>query len=156
MSLRHEFNAQPKTFDGKQDHRTKQSFKEDCDINNLLKRAQREGSLSHLAKYEGEYGDFANVDLHQAMNQITRGRQIFSELPSEMRREFNQDPVEFFKFVNNPDNVDKLTDLFPALAKPGTYQLDVRGNTPPGATLEPAPAPEPEPTPDTPPETPPE
>ena len=40
------------------DGRTKQAFKDSCDINKMLKKAQTVGSLSHLLKYpEAVYGD---------------------------------------------------------------------------------------------------
>jgi hypothetical protein len=41
------------------DGRTKQAFADSCDINKLLKKAQRTGSISHLMKYpEATYGEF--------------------------------------------------------------------------------------------------
>ena len=38
---------QPKYKDG----RTKQAFKDQCDINKMLAKAQRTGSIAHLNKY---------------------------------------------------------------------------------------------------------
>ena len=41
------------------DGRTKQSFKDQCDINKILKRAQVKGGLAHVQKYpEAVYGEF--------------------------------------------------------------------------------------------------
>ena len=100
--------------------RTKQSFKDSTDINKILRKAQRTGTISHLAKHGAVYGDFSDVpDLLTAMNRVNRGREIFEELPSELRREFNGDMFQFFEYVNNPQNVDKLADLLPGLAEPG-------------------------------------
>lgn len=138
-----------RTYDGPQDKRTKQAFKDECDINRLLQRATKEGALSHLEVHGAEYGEFANYDYHEAMTRLAKGREIFAQLPSEIRNEFQNDPGRFFSFVNAPENVDRLPELFPALARPGRYQLDVSPSTPPGATIEPAgtPEPAPEPTP---------
>lgn len=111
------------------DGRTKQSFKDSTDINKILARAWREGSLSHLEKYQGVYADFSDFDFLEAQNALVRGRQIFSELPSELRKEFNQNPAEFFEFVNNPENEGKLGDIFPELAKPGRQKASL--NAPP-------------------------
>lgn len=123
------------------DGRTKQSFKDECDINQILKKAQVTGSISHLNKYGGEYADFGEFDFHEAQTMIARGRQIFEELPSEVRKDFANDPGEFFKFANDPDNIGKLKTLLPQVAEPGSYFPDVSGRNP-NATMEP-PLPEP-------------
>lgn len=101
------------------DGRTKQSFKNSTDIQKILAKAQKIGSLSHLAKFEGQYGDFESFDYHEAQTMLANGNSIFSALPAELRKEFGQDPGKFFEFVNNPENVGKLGTIFPELAKPG-------------------------------------
>lgn len=98
---------------------TKQSFKDSTDINKILARAQREGTLSHLQKFEAEYGDFSDFDYQDAAIRLARGRTIFEELPSEIRREFRNDPKAFFEYVNDPENVGELHKKLPALAAPG-------------------------------------
>lgn len=115
--------------------RTKQSFKDDCDINKMLAKAQKVGSLSHLQKYGAVYGDFTEApsDLLEAQKHLERGREIFNELPSQIRKDFRNDPTAFFRFVNDPDNVDQLDKLLPEIAKEGRYFPDVSAATPPGA-----------------------
>lgn len=115
--------------------RTKQSFKDSCDINKILKKAQKAGSISHFEKHGAFYGDFAEApkDLFEAREQIERGTAIFNEAPAEIRKEFKNDPLEFYKFVNDPANSDRLREILPAIAEPGTYFPDVSAATPPGA-----------------------
>jgi len=112
---------QPKYTDG----RTKQSFKDETDINVILKRAQKSGTISHLAKHEGRYADFSNFDFLNTQIMLAQGGQIFADLPVELRSEFNQSPAQFFKYVNDPANVDRLSELLPALAAPGRQNLSV-------------------------------
>lgn len=116
---------QPVEVEGKKnpvlygDGRTKQSFKDQADINKILMKAQRAGGLSHLAKHGAQYGDFTDVpDLLTAYSRLQRAEQIHAELPSELRREF---PTwdKFFTYVNDPANADQLEERIPALAKPG-------------------------------------
>lgn len=111
---------QPEFKDG----RTKQAFKDDCDVNKILKRAAKAGGLSHVQKHGAFYGDFANApqDLFEAREMLERGGQIFSELPAEIRSEFGNDPLNFFEFANDPANADRLTEVLPAIAEPG-WQL---------------------------------
>ena len=117
--------------------RTKQAFKDSTDINKILAKAQIQGSISHLEKHGAFYGDFANApkDLFEARELIDRGKAIFAELPAEVRRDFNQDPVRYFEFVNDPANKDRLHEVLPEIAKPGKYFPDVSPSTAPDALL---------------------
>ena len=102
------------------DGMTKQSYADSTDINKILKKAQREGSISHLQKYDkAVYGEFTGVDLLGAYEQAGRAQAIFDDLPSEIRREFNNDAFKFAGFASDPANIDKLDKIFPALAEPG-------------------------------------
>ncbi len=109
------------------DGRTKQAFKDETDINKILKRAQKTGTISHLNKYEARYGDFTSFEFFDAQLQLSAGRTIFDDLPSEIRNEFNQSPADFFKYVNDPENKERLGELLPALAEPGRQNLNVSG-----------------------------
>ncbi len=109
--------AKPPVYD---DGRTKQCHKDECDINKIMARFDRTGTISHVVKYEGVYADFSDFDYHAQLNKLTRGREMFDALPAEMRREFNQDPAAFFKYVNDPANKDDLLLKLPGLAAPGT------------------------------------
>jgi hypothetical protein len=117
--------------------RTMQSYKDQCDINKILSRFQKTGAMDHLTKHGAVYGDFADFDFQTHMQQLTRGREIFDELPSEVRKEFGQSPQAFFDFVNDPENKDRLAEVLPAIAEPGSYFPDVSSSTPPDATMDP-------------------
>lgn len=125
------------------DGRTKQSFKDSTDVNKILARFARTGTLSHLQQWGGQYGDFAGFDFQAAQNQIARANSMFHQLPAEVRREFSNEPARFFDFVNDPANAGRLHQLLPALAKPGTQLPNIR----PTADNPPAPDPEPVPPP---------
>lgn len=104
------------------DDMTKQSFKDECDINQILKKAQKEKTIAHLQKYDqAVYGQFEGLDLLEAHNLCAKAKQIFSEAPSEIRNEFNQDPFAFAAYCSNPENKARLGELLPALAQPGRY-----------------------------------
>ncbi len=116
---------------------TKQSFKDSTDINKILQKAQKAGTIDHLSQFGARYGDFAGYDLMEHMAKMNEANVIFAALPSEVRNEFNNEPGAFFEYVNHPDNVDRLHELLPAIAEPGSYDLDMSGKTPPGATKDP-------------------
>jgi len=111
-----------------EDGRTKQAFKDETDINVILKRAQKSGTISHLNRFEGRYADFSQYDFGENMQKLAEGREIFDALPPEIRSEFDQNPANFFQYVNDPANKDDLLKKLPGLAAPGRQNLDVRGN----------------------------
>lgn len=90
--------------------RTRQEFRDECDINRILASYQRTGALQHFAKYSGSYGDFTACDYQTAQNLILRARQLFDELPSSVKREVST-PEGFLAFVQNPANADKMAAL---------------------------------------------
>ncbi len=109
------------------DGRTKQSFRDETDINQIMKRAQVSGTISHLAKHEGRYADFSTFDFFENTLMLARGREIFDDLPVELRKEFSQSPEDFFRYVNDPANKDRLHELLPGLAEPGRQNIVVGG-----------------------------
>lgn len=119
-----EDTVKPKVYD---DGLTKQSFKDQTDINKILARAAKGDTISHLAKHGAVYGDFTEInDLYEAHDKLQRGVEIFEALPGEVKREFHQSPRNFFNFVNDPKNADRLSEVLPQLAAPGTQMPEPR------------------------------
>lgn len=108
------------------DGRTKQSFKDETDIQKIMARADRAGTISHLEKFEGVYADYADFDFHEQTQKLTQGREIFDQLPAELRKEFGQSPAAFFSYVNDPANKDELMKKLPPLAEPGQQMLSTK------------------------------
>lgn len=109
------------------DGRTKQTFKDETDINKILQRAEIKGTISHLNKHQAKYGDFSTYNFFENQLMLARGSEIFDDLPAELRKEFAQSPAKFFKYVNDPANKDDLKRLLPALAAPGRQNVAVSG-----------------------------
>lgn len=113
----------------KDEHLTKQSFKDQCDINRVLDRAKTGAGLSHIANYGGMYGDFSDWDANtyeDMRNQLARGESIFNDLPAELRAEFDNNAGKFFEEVNKR-TPEELEELFPVLSQPGLQFPDVLG-----------------------------
>lgn len=94
---------------------TKQEFRDDADINRIMAKFQRTGAISHFAKYGATYGDFPACDFQHAQNTLLRARQMYAELPSNIRALYNS-PETFLAFVQDPKNLPKMREL--GLAKP--------------------------------------
>lgn len=77
----------------------KQSFKEECDINTIVKRFGIGYEMPENVRLP-QYGDFSNItDFHQALNQVAQTNENFELLPAHIRAEFNNNPGEFVDFV---------------------------------------------------------
>lgn len=92
--------------------RTKQSFKDECDVNNIMRKYQQTGLLNHVNRFRGDYADYTGVQDYQAsLNQVLAANEAFSSLPSKLRARFGNDPALFLDFVGDPDNRDEMERL---------------------------------------------
>lgn len=88
---------------------THQSFKDECDINRILHKYRKTGLIDHVNRYQGQYGDFSEVESFQDALQIVQdANEAFYTLPSELRKELGNDPAAFLDFVKNPENTEKM------------------------------------------------
>ena len=92
--------------------RTKQSFKKECDINNIMSKYEKTGIISHCRQHGGEYGDFiAAPDYHTAMTEITRAEEMFMAIPAGVRAKFGNDPAAFLAFAQDPENLEEMREM---------------------------------------------
>lgn len=128
------------------DSLTMQSMAAECDINNIVSKYQKTGLLDHVQKHGPQYGDMSSShDFTEAMNLVTEAQSMFEELPSSIRKKFNNDPTEFLDFVAEPENRDEMVILGLLDAPTGSAEPDPApaGDPPPNPEPE---APEPPPT----------
>ena len=95
---------------GEPGFRTKQSFKDSCDINQILKQARKGGVISHVNTYGAQYGDFAEIPDGLLEAEMQR-QEAFEALPSEIRREFNQDAGEFFRWAHQLGPEEAIAEM---------------------------------------------
>lgn len=91
--------------------RTKQSFTQECDINNIMAKYQKTGAINHFNSLNPEYGEHTPQDYHQSMNIIAHSNNLFEQLPSSIRKRFNNQPEQFLSFVQNPSNEDEMVQM---------------------------------------------
>lgn len=92
--------------------RTKQSFKDDCDVNNIMKKYNKTGQLPEMIQREPRYGDFSDVtDYQESLNIVLLAQEQFANLPARARDRFRNDPAAFLEFVNDPKNVQEMVEM---------------------------------------------
>lgn len=110
------------------DGMTRQEFRDECDINFLMAGFEA-GKLNWFDPRPQEYLDVSDVpDLPQALSYLEKAQAAFMSLPANVRRQFDQDPLLFVEFAQQPANQAKMAEW--GLAKPPPV-LDNSLPTPP-------------------------
>ncbi len=100
--------------------RTKQSHRDECDINTIMRKFEKTGMVDHLNKYGGKYGDFTMVppDYQAAVELVRAADEMFHTIPAKVRAAFNNDAGHFLAFVSNPENLEKMREMGLTKEKP--------------------------------------
>lgn len=91
---------------------TQQQFKDECDINNIMRKYQTTGEITHIAKKIGMYGDFSEIpDYHQMHQTVIEAEAAFMGLPAELRLRFKNDPGQLIDFLKDENNYEEGVKL---------------------------------------------
>lgn len=109
---------------------TRQEFANECDVNFLMSQFEKTGIFpGSLNNMPPRYLDVSDVpDLPTALNLLNEATQAFMSLPAVTRREFDNDPVKFIQFAENPDNIEKMREWKlapPAPVEPPPAKVEV-------------------------------
>lgn len=127
--------------------RTKQSFREESDVNSIMRKYLSTGMITHLAAKPPQYGDFTNVDDYlSAMTRVRAAEADFQRLPATVRDYVDNDPAELVRLVNDPVALQAAIDagIFPTEGLPQPAPAPTATPAPeaaPAATPAPAAAP---------------
>lgn len=106
---------------------TKQSFKDETDINNIVKQFNKTGLLPDMIKQNPKYGDFSDSSTYQeSLNLVLFAQEQFNGLSSHIRERFNNDPAKFLEFASSEKNVEEMVKLGLATKNASNDQLDTK------------------------------
>lgn len=95
--------------------RTKQSFKDEADINKRMARYRKTGFLTDPLKVSNRQAFFADVcaagDYMEQQNRVIEINKEFARLPSEIRNYFKNSPKELLSFLDDPENRQEAIDM---------------------------------------------
>jgi len=90
---------------------TKQSFRDECDINNILRQFNVTGQLP-VGSVQPQYGDFSGItDYQSALNAVMAAQDSFLALPAKLRARFDNDPALFVEFASDEANKEEMKAL---------------------------------------------
>lgn len=91
---------------------TQQQFKDEQDINNIMRKYGAAAFSNQTQYLQQNFADFSQpVDFLQAKTLILDAENRFNELPAEIRKEFNNNPVNLVNFVQDEKNLEKAIKL---------------------------------------------
>lgn len=119
---------------------TKQSFRDETDVNQIMSRFSRGGSLPKGDRPH-QYGNFVGLDYREMQNALVYANDMFAELPADMRRRFDNDPGNLVEYLSDPQNEAEAQQLgllpSPAPENPGKPQETSSPATPPASSTPP-------------------
>ncbi|AXH75169.1 MAG: internal scaffolding protein [Microviridae sp.] len=110
--IHHKYSKKPRisiTFPT--DGMTKQSFKDECDVNRIIARFQATGELPNINNLPPQYLDVTAVDFQEHQNFIAGAFSLFHELPAKIRDKFENNPGAFFDFCSQDKNRPELAEM---------------------------------------------
>lgn len=91
---------------------TKQSFKDEADINVIMRRYEASGILPGSERMaDARYMDVTGADFEAAMIVVASAKTAFAEMPAKLRDRFGNDPAELLAFLENPKNLEEAREL---------------------------------------------
>lgn len=112
LPFRHRYGHYPRlqvTFSGP--GRTKQSFKEECDINTLMAKYLKTGHMDHVNQALPRFECVSDHDFQSAQNLIADAKSMFENIPSAVRARFENNPGKLLDWVHDPKNVQEAASL---------------------------------------------
>ena len=99
--------------DGTTTGRTKQQFKDESDINTIVKKIMKTGVMpENVNQGLAQYGEFDSLPDYQEMrNRIAGAQQLFDALPSKTRAELHNDPQRMIALSETEDGRAQLVKL---------------------------------------------
>jgi len=91
---------------------TKQSFREECDINTIMARYQSTGEMPVISERAPQYLDVSSgFDFALMQDQLVEAQNLFNDLPSSLRNRFANNPALFLNFVQDEANRPEMYKL---------------------------------------------
>lgn len=125
-----DLNSEGTAFFDDSESMTQQSFKEECDINTIVRRFGVTGEMPENVRVP-QYADFEeSFDFMSAMNLIREAQESFMAMPSAVRDRFGHDPARFVDFFNDPENRPEAERLGVLTRRPVPSQPEPSSDAP--------------------------
>lgn len=92
--------------------RTKQSFRDEVNVNTIVAKARKTGLLTYVNPRKPFYGDVSGLRSYQESLAIVRqADEMFMRMSGEIRARFSNDPYKMIAFLQDKRNLDEAVRL---------------------------------------------
>ncbi len=106
---------------------TKQSMKDECDVDLIMARFVKTGFISHLASGVPSFVDVSEMtDYRSALEHVRSVEVYFNKLPADVRDRFRNDTVLFMEFLESGSEEELRTLGLEALGERRARSRDAR------------------------------
>lgn len=99
-------------FSSELDSRVQEQFADACQTDTIIRKYNTMGINPFISTGESQYLDTTQIpDFVCAQNAQIKVKEYFEGLPSDVRLEFNNDPMQFAEVVSDPRNADYLREI---------------------------------------------
>lgn len=90
---------------------TKQSFRDECDINTIMKRFANTGEIHHLNQGNAQFLDLPDAEDYQSsLERVRSAEQAFASLPSAVRERYENSPANLLEALGQEGERQFLID----------------------------------------------
>lgn len=99
-------------FSSEMESKVQEQFADACQTDTIIRKYNMMGINPFIASGDSRYLDTTEIpSFLAAQNAQIRVKEYFDGLPSDIRLEFNNDPMEFAEVVSDPRNADYLREI---------------------------------------------
>lgn len=91
---------------------TEQHHGKTVKIQSILSHYEKTGQVPHMARRQPFYADMTSApNYYEAQCIVAEARSTFEEIPSQIRKQFDNDPGQFLEFIGNPENKAEMAEM---------------------------------------------
>lgn len=99
-------------FSSEMESKVQEQFADACQTDSIIRKYNTMGVNPFIAAGGSQYLDTTQIpDFFVAQNAQVKVKEYFEGLPSDIRLEFNNDPMEFAEVVSDPRNAEYLREI---------------------------------------------
>lgn len=99
-------------FSSEMESKVQEQFADACQTDTIIRKYNMMGVNPFIASGSSQYLDTTQIpDFICAQNARIKVKEYFEGLPSDIRLEFNNDPMQFAEVVSDPRNADYLREI---------------------------------------------
>lgn len=99
-------------FSSEKESKVQEQFADACKTDTIIRKYNMMGVNPFIASGSSQYLDTTQIpSFVAAQNAQVKVKEYFEGLPSDIRLEFNNDPMQFAEVVSDPRNADYLREI---------------------------------------------